>query len=394
MFEPTASAGAGVRRKRILRRDKKACGLAAVGVIALRVFVKKKYPVAVAGNLQALNILLPAFQAVPGFEVVALCGRDEQKLRLAAAKAGISKCYRDWESLADDKEIEVVALALPAFLQAEAAVGLAAAGKHLFCEKPLAAELAGARAICAAVAANQRTATVNFGFRMVEAFRDFQTVAESGMLGAPQLVMVEWLIATRRDPALTWNWKSNARQGGGTLNLMASHILDYLGCFFGGISKVRLQTATLVPFRPEVTTGQPKKVEADDTCNFLMTLASNIPASVTVSTALPVTQGHRVRAWFENGLLELANAPGDDYQDGFKLSFQPGKGVRPELAAEVKAAARFSRMEPCRPGRVAVTRRVVEEFALALAGRENLAPTLAAALKVQECMETARQSGW
>ena len=349
---------------------------------------------AVVGNLQALNVLAPAFQAVPCFEVAALCGRNERTIRSAAAQAGISKCFCNWESLVNDSGIQVVALALPAFLQAEAAVRLATAGKHLFCEKPLAADLAGAQAVCAAVAANQRIATVNFGFRMVEAFRDFQAVATSGMLGAPQLVTVEWLISSRRDPALTWNWKSDARQGGGTLNLMASHVLDYLAWCFGDIVKMRLQTATLVPFRPDVGPGRPKKVEADDTCNFLITLAPDIPVSVTVSTTVAVAQGHRVRAWFEKGLLELANAPGDDYHDGFKLSFQPGKGVRPDLGVEVKASARFSRMEPCRPGKVAVTRRVVEEFALALAGRENLAPTLAAALKVQECMEMARQSGW
>ena len=356
--------------------------------------MEKKYPVAVVGNWQALNVLVPAFQAVSSFEVAALCGRHEPSIRSAAARMGIAKCHRDWEPLAGDPEIEVVALALPAFLQAEAAVKLAAAGKHLFCEKPLAADLAGAQAVCAAVAANQRTATVNFGFRMVEAFRDFHAVARSGMLGTPQLVAVEWLLASRRDPALSWNWKSDARLGGGTLNLMASHVLDYLAWCFGDMVKVRLQTATLVPFRPDGGSGQPKKVETDDTCNFLMTLAPNLPASATVSTVVVVAQGHRVRAWFEKGLLELANAPGDDYQDGFKLSFQPAKGVRPDLAAEVKAAARFSRMEPCRSGRVAVTRRVVEEFALALAGRENRAPTLAAALKVQAGIELARQSGW
>jgi len=356
--------------------------------------MNKKHSVAVVGNFQALNILMPAFQAVLDFEVVALCGRNEAAIRSTAAKSGIQKCYRDWESLVDEKEIEVVALALPPLIQAEAAVKLAAAGKHLFLEKPLAADLSGAQAICDAIDKNQRVATVNFGFRMVEAFRDFQAVARSGILGTPQLVMVEWLLASRRNPMLTWNWKSDARQGGGTLIKRTSHVMDYLTCFFGDISKVRLQTATLVPFRPDGRSGQPKKVEADDTCNFLITLNPDIPASVTVSTAITVAQGHRVRAWFEKGLLELANAPDDDFQDGFKLAFFPAKGVGPEVAAAVKNAARFSQMEVCRPGKVEVTRRVVEEFALALAGRENSAPTLAAALKVQACMEMARQSGW
>jgi predicted dehydrogenase len=202
----------------------------------------------------------------------------------------------------------------------------------------------------------------------------------------------EWLLSTRRDPALTWNWKSDARQGGGTFNLMASHVLDYLGWFFGDIRKIRLQTATLVSVRPDGISGHPKRVEADDTCNLALALAGDIPASVTISTAVEVPGGHRIRVWFEKGLLELANAAGDDYQDGFQLSFQPGPKATPALAREVKECARLSQMESCRPGRIAVTRRVIEEYARALRGLENRAPTLADALKVQKQMEMARQS--
>ena len=347
---------------------------------------------AVVGNLQALNVLLPAFQALPEFEVVSLCGRNEAAVRAAAAKAGIAKSHSSWEPLVADAGVDVVALALPANLQAEAAVKLAAAGKHLFCEKPLAADLAGAQAICDAVAKNQKVATVNFGFRMVEAFRDFHAVVRSGILGAPKMIAGEWLLASRSNPALTWNWKSDESQGGGTLNLMASHVLDYLAWCFGDLGKIRLQTATLVPFRPEAESGRPKKVTADDTCNFLLELAPAIPASLTISTALPVAQGHRLRAWFEKGLLEVGNAPGDDYQDGFKLIFHPAKGVGPELAAAVKNLARFSQMEACRPGKMEVTRRVAADFARALVGRENHAPTLASALQVQAWMERARSS--
>lgn len=353
--------------------------------------VKAKWTVAIVGNLQAFNVLLPAFQAVPCFEVVALCGRNRAVSEATAAKNQIPKSIVNWERLLNDREIEVAALALPAFVQSKAAIKLAAAGKHLFCEKPLAADLAGAQAVCDTVAVHQRTAVVNFGFRMVEAFRDFRSIIQSGVLGAPQFVMVEWLLSTRRDSTLTWNWKSDARQGGGTLNLMASHILDYLSSFFGEIADVRLQTATLVPFRPDAKSGLPRLVKADDTCNLWMTLPANIPASVTVSTTLSVSQNHRIRVWSEKGMLELANAPGDDYYDGFKLSFQPAKNVNSDFIAKVKRHAPLSKMEACFPGRITVARRVVEEFARALSHRRNIAPTLEDALKVQECMEMARR---
>jgi predicted dehydrogenase len=354
--------------------------------------MKKPWRTAIVGNLQALNVLLPAFQAVPGFEVTALCGRNEEAVRGAAANAGVRKVHQAWEPLAEDPDIEVVALALPPLLQSQAAVKLAAAGKHLFCEKPLAADLTGAQAIAEAVTGHQRVAAVNFGFRMIEAFRDFQAIGQSGILGAPQFGVVEWLLATRRNPALTWNWKSDARLGGGALNMMTSHVLDYLGWIFGEMLAVRLQTAALVPARPETGSGRLKPVQADDSNSLLLTLSPHLPVNVIVSTALSVARGHRLRVWFENGLLELANSPDDDFHDGFKLTFYPAKNTGASLDQEVRRRAAFSHMEACFPGRIAASRRVVEEFALALAGAASRMPTLAEALRVQKWMERARLS--
>jgi len=354
--------------------------------------MEKVFRTAIVGNLQALNVLLPAFQAVPAFAITGLCGRNEAAARAAMAKHGIATYYPDWEALANDPEIEVAVLALPPRLQGPAAVRLAAVGKHLFCEKPLAADLAGAQAIVEAVTTHQRVATVNFGFRMIEAFRDFQAIVAAGILGAPQYGLVEWLLATRRDPGLTWNWKSDAALGGGTLSMMTAHILDYLAWIFGEMREVRLQTAALVPARPEAGSGRLKPVRADDTSNLLLTLAPRLPVTVTVSTALSVGRGHRLRFWFEHGLLELGNGPADDFHDGFQLTFHPAKGAGAGLAGEVRRLAEFSRMDAGFPGRITINRRVAEQFALALSGRAHRAPTLADALRVQQGIELARRS--
>ena len=346
---------------------------------------------AIVGNIQALNVLLPAFRAAPEFRVTGLCGRNAEALHAAAAKAGGLRVYPHWEALGADADIDVVVLALPPFLQFPAAAGLAAAGKALFCEKPLAADLASAEAMVRVVTAGGRPAAVNFGFRMIEGFRDFQAIVRSGILGAPQFGMVEWLIATRRDPAMSWNWKSDAAQGGGTLNMMTSHVLDYLGWIFGDILALRLQTAALVPARPDAVTGRPKPVAADDSSSLLLTLAGQLPVSVTVSTAVSFAQGHRLRFWFEQGLVELANSATDDFHDGFKLTFHPARNTRPGLAHEVLERAVLSQLAPCFPGRININRRVAGEFALALEGRPNRMPTLADGLRVQQWLERARQ---
>lgn len=354
--------------------------------------MKTPFRTAIVGNIQALNVLLPAFRAVPEFQVTTLAGRNAEVLRTAAAKTGVARVVPGWKALAADADVDVVVLALPPFLQSPAAAGLAAAGKHLFCEKPLAADLAGAQAMVSAVAAAERQAAVNFGFRMIEAFRDFQAVVRSGVLGTPQYGMVEWLLATRRDPTMSWNWKSDAAQGGGTLNMMTSHVLDYLGWLFGDIQSLRLQTAALVSARPDAAGGGLKPVAADDSSSLLLTLTGQLPVSVTVSTAVSFAQGHRLRFWFEQGMLELGNSATDDFHDGFKLTFHPARNARLELTHEVRELAGLSQLAPCFPGRININRRVVAEFALALAGCPNRMPTLADGLRVQQWLEQARSS--
>src|SRR5262245_13041150 len=81
-----------------------------------------KFRTAIVGTIQALNVHLPAFQAVPEFEVVALCSRNQERVKPMAAKLNLTKVLSDWQALANDPEIDAVALALPANLQGQAAL--------------------------------------------------------------------------------------------------------------------------------------------------------------------------------------------------------------------------------------------------------------------------------
>lgn len=346
---------------------------------------------AIVGGLQAINVLLPAFESVPDFQITALGARHPESLHSVAARLGLKKIYGGWEPLVNDVEIDVVALALPAAVQAPAARRLAEAGKHLFCEKPLATTYADAERIVSAVATAERKAIVHFGFRFVDAFGAFAEIVRSGELGRPQLVNVEWLLSTRSDPTFSWNWKSDAAQGGGSFFLMASHVLDYLVWWFGDIRDLELLPSTVVRARPDAVTKQPRPVLADDTCNMLMTLNNDVPANVSISTALSVGGNHRIRAWFEQGLLEISNGASDDYYDGFKLTFQRGRfsTATPALTAARVADTQTSRAPITR---VEIARRTVEALGVAIRTGRPAEPSLDAGLKVQHWLEAGRRA--
>ena len=107
------------------------------------------------------------------------------------------------------------------------------------------------------------------------------------------------------------------------------------------------------------------------------------------STALSVAANHRIRVWFEKGLLELANRPGDDAYDGFQLSFQPGRraGATPPLTARLVAESQTPRATTTR---VIIAQRSVEALAAAIRNGGAGESSLAAALEVQRWLEKGR----
>src|SRR3712207_5564590 len=81
---------------------------------------------------------------VPGVEVVAVCSAQVERARAVAERFGIPRATADYRDLLGP-DVDALVLATPPALHAPLGLDALAAGKHLFCEKPLAADLAGAR---------------------------------------------------------------------------------------------------------------------------------------------------------------------------------------------------------------------------------------------------------
>jgi predicted dehydrogenase len=101
------------------------------------------YAVVGIGNI-ARNSILPAFANCRRAKLVALVSRDKQKAAAAQAKfkAAISYPTKDYESCLENPEISAVYIATPQGEHEEFTVRAAEAGKHVLCEKPLAATVA------------------------------------------------------------------------------------------------------------------------------------------------------------------------------------------------------------------------------------------------------------
>lgn len=79
-----------------------------------------------------------ALADIPNVELYALCTRTESRLHALAAKFGVQHTYTDYHEMLTDPDLEAVSITTMWDQHAEPVLAALAAGKHVFCEKPLA----------------------------------------------------------------------------------------------------------------------------------------------------------------------------------------------------------------------------------------------------------------
>lgn len=135
-------------------------------------------------------------QKVPGALLAAVADPVPGAAQRLAEKLGAGKFYSEPQAMLDDADIDAVLIATPARTHAELVVAAARAGKHVFCEKPMAITLEEAdRAIAAARAANV-VLQVGFNRRFASGFAAALAGIKAGEIGTPQLIR-----SLTRDPS-------------------------------------------------------------------------------------------------------------------------------------------------------------------------------------------------
>ncbi|ANQ72984.1 Gfo/Idh/MocA family oxidoreductase [Rhodococcus sp. 008] len=109
-----------------------------------------------------------------------------------------ARAYTDALELISDPTVEAVLISTPASTHTDLVVAAAEAGKHVFCEKPMALTLEDADRAIGACAANNVALQVGFNRRFAADFAAAHDVITSGGIGTPQL-----LRSLTRDPGIT-----------------------------------------------------------------------------------------------------------------------------------------------------------------------------------------------
>ena len=171
-----AAAGAmGVVRPRAARADEKRLGVALVGI----------------GKLTQTQ-LLPALKKTTACRLAALVSGHPDKARKVAAEYGLSEkniySYETFDRLADNPEVDIVYVVLPNAMHAEYTIRAARAGKHVYCEKPMAVSVRECEEMIAACNRAKRTLGIAYRLHFEPHNLEVARIARSKEMGAIKVI--------------------------------------------------------------------------------------------------------------------------------------------------------------------------------------------------------------
>ena len=158
---------------------------------------------------------------VPEASLVAIADLDRAKAQALASQNGAAAAYSEPLELFERRDIEAVLIVTPTDTHPDLVAAAAAAGKHVFVEKPLALTLDGCdRAISAAVAAGVKL-QVGFMRRFDPAYCEVKGKIEQGVIGRPTLFK-----SINRDPVRTSLEFARRESSGGLIIDLGIHDFD------------------------------------------------------------------------------------------------------------------------------------------------------------------------
>jgi len=197
-------------------------------------------------------------------ELVGVCTAHED-----TAEAGLSDGYQfattDFTELLGRSDIDIINVCTPNYVHKDQVIAAAKAGKHVYCDKPLALDLAEAREIQSAVRAAGVTAGMTFQYRHVPAILRARQLMDEGAIGEPFSVRAAYLHAGYIDSARPMSWRMRRETAGaGALFDLGSHVLDLVRFLCGEFASVSAEFETFTKRRPIPGGDEMGDVDVDD----------------------------------------------------------------------------------------------------------------------------------
>ncbi len=242
----------------------------------------------------AWNSVTPVFGTGPRPRLLHLAEVTPTLAAERAAEFGFARSTGDWRDVIADPDVTVVSITTPNQFHAEMAIAALEAGKHVWCEKPMAVTLLDAQRMAAAAQASGRVAALGYNYIQNPAIRQIGNLITEGAIGEITHLRIEMDEDFMADPEAPFSTKSDASSGYGALDDFGVHPLSLLHALLGPVERVQAHMAKPYPNRPTGGGGQ-RPVETWDIASVLLEMKSGVAGVLALNRS----------AWGRKGRIAL-----------------------------------------------------------------------------------------
>lgn len=201
----------------------------------------------------------------PRLEVVAATSQVSAE-RYAKAY-GFARAAADWQDLVADPKVQAVVIASPQSTHRAIAEAAFAAGKPVFCEKPLGASLEDAKAMVAAAQASGLPNMIGFNYVRTPATQFVRQLLAEGIIGQITWFRGEHTEDFLADPGMPANWRTEGRANG-CMGDLSPHPINCMLALMGPVAELSARIETVHATRPAPT--GPAPVTNDDHAQIML----------------------------------------------------------------------------------------------------------------------------
>ena len=246
---------------------------------------------------------LPAILALPEYELAAVCTAHRETAEESARHYGARLAFHDYREMVKHPDIDLVSVSVPVPFHHSMVMAALEAGKHVFSEWPLGANVAEAEEMAGRARSNGTQHMVCLQGQCDPALLRIRELLAEGYVGDVLSCNVSLVLPGILQRGLGRAWAGDKEKGAHTLSIFSGHTIDALCFCVGEFKDLSAQVRTQVPTWETSEPGKPVEVTAPDNIMVSGVLTNGAVASVHVAHVPWHGAGWRMEIYGREGTL-------------------------------------------------------------------------------------------
>ena len=247
---------------------------------------------------------VPALKALPHYELAAICTSHEDTAKASAAAFGAERAYHRFSDMAGQPDLDLIVVCVRVPGHRDLVMAGLQAGKAVFCEWPLGANLVEAEAMAGLASQRSLTTIVGLQARSDPTILYAHDLVRGGYIGDVLTANLTTVAQAQLQRGPGRIWQGVRANGANTLTIAGGHAIDALCAVLGEFAELSARVSTRIP-EWRTLEGTPVPVDAPDSITVVGRLVGGAEVSVNVAAVPSNPSGNRLEIYGREGALVI-----------------------------------------------------------------------------------------